>query len=51
MISLFFRPLLPWFIPLAMHVLGLKKENFIPDVKDVLGMATFLNLSEDKSAW
>ena len=25
---------------------GLKKEDFIPEVKDVLGVATFLNLSE-----
>lgn len=31
---------------MAMHVLGLKKENFIPEVKDVLGVATFLNLSD-----
>ncbi len=31
---------------MAMHVLGLKKEDFIPEVKDVLGVATFLNLSE-----
>jgi len=29
-----------------MHVLGLKKEDFIPEVKDVLGVATFLQLSE-----
>jgi peroxiredoxin family protein len=27
-------------------VLGLKKEEFIPEVKDVLGVASFLNLSE-----
>lgn len=32
---------------MAMHVLGLKKEDFIPEVKDVLGVASFLNLSED----
>jgi peroxiredoxin family protein len=25
---------------------GLKKEDFIPEVKDVLGVASFLNLSE-----
>ena len=31
---------------MAMHVLGLKKEDFIPEVKDVLGVASFLNLSE-----
>ena len=28
------------------HVLGLKKEDFIPEVKDVLGVASFLKLSE-----
>ena len=31
---------------MAMHVLGLKKEDFIPEVKDVLGVASFLKLSE-----
>ncbi len=31
---------------MAMHVLGLKKEDFIPEVKDVLGVASFLRLSE-----
>ncbi|WP_223918731.1 MULTISPECIES: DsrE/DsrF/DrsH-like family protein [Segatella] len=31
---------------MAMHVLGLKKEDFISEVKDVLGVATFLKLSE-----
>ena len=31
---------------MAMHVLGLKKEDFIPEIKDVLGVASFLNLSE-----
>lgn len=31
---------------MAMHVLGLKKKDFIPEVKDVLGVATFLKLSE-----
>jgi peroxiredoxin family protein len=31
---------------MAMHVLGLSKEDFIPEVKDVLGVASFLNLSE-----
>jgi peroxiredoxin family protein len=31
---------------MAMHVLGLKKEDFIPEVKDALGVATFLQLSE-----
>ena len=31
---------------MAMHVLGLTKEDFIPEVKDVLGVASFLKLSE-----
>ena len=31
---------------MAMHVLGLKKEDFIPEVKDVLGVASFLKLSD-----
>lgn len=31
---------------MAMHVLGLRKEDFIPEVKDVLGVASFLQLSE-----
>jgi len=31
---------------MAMHVLGLEKDDFIPEVKDVLGVASFLNLSE-----
>ena len=31
---------------MAMHVLGLKKEDFIPEVKDILGVASFLNISE-----
>ena len=31
---------------MAMHVLGLEKTDFIPEVKDVLGVASFLNLSE-----
>jgi len=31
---------------MAMHVLGLTKDDFIPKVKDVLGVATFLNLSK-----
>ena len=35
-----------WQREMAMHVLGLKKEDFIPEVKDVLGVASFLNLSE-----
>ena len=31
---------------MAMHVLGLKKDDFISEVKDVLGVASFLQLSE-----
>lgn len=31
---------------MAMHVLGLKRDDFIPEVKDVLGVASFLQLSE-----
>jgi peroxiredoxin family protein len=31
---------------MAMHVLGLTKDDFIPEVRDVLGVATFLELSE-----
>lgn len=31
---------------MAMHVLGLEKKDFIPEVKDVLGVASFLHLSE-----
>ena len=30
---------------MAMHVLGLQKSDFIHEVKDVLGVATFLRLS------
>lgn len=30
---------------MAMHVLGLEKKDFIPEVKDVLGVASFLELS------
>ena len=30
---------------MAMHVLGLDKGDFIPEIKDVLGVATFLELS------
>ena len=32
---------------MAMQVLGLTKDDFIPEVKDVLGVATFLKLSKD----
>lgn len=31
---------------MAMHILGLEKGDFIHEVKDVLGVATFLDLSE-----
>lgn len=31
---------------MAMHVLGLEKKDFIHEVKDVLGVATFLQISE-----
>ncbi len=33
---------------MAMHVLGLEKKDFIHEVKDVLGVATFLNISEEE---
>jgi peroxiredoxin family protein len=32
---------------MAMHILGLEKDDFIPEVKDVLGVATFLKLADD----
>ncbi|OJU42938.1 MAG: hypothetical protein BGN96_02085 [Bacteroidales bacterium 45-6] len=32
---------------MVMHILGLKREDFIPEVKDVLGVATFLKLADD----
>lgn len=31
---------------MAMHILGLEKSDFIHEVKDVLGVTTFLDLSE-----
>ena len=31
---------------MAMHVLGLTRDDFIPHVKDVLGVASFLDLSK-----
>jgi peroxiredoxin family protein len=31
---------------MAMHILGLQKDDFIHEIKDVLGVATFLDLSE-----
>jgi len=32
---------------MAMHILGLKKEDLIDDVKEVIGVPTFLKYSED----
>ena len=32
---------------MAMHVLGLQKSDFIPEVKDVLSVPSFLRLSEN----
>jgi len=31
---------------MAMHVLGLERNDFVPEVKDVLGVATFLEISK-----
>jgi peroxiredoxin family protein len=31
---------------MAMHVLGLNREDFIPEVKEILGVAKFLELSQ-----
>lgn len=31
---------------MAMHVLGLSKEDFIPEVKEVIGVASFLKISD-----
>jgi peroxiredoxin family protein len=31
---------------MAMHILGLSREDFFPEVKDVIGVATFLQISE-----
>lgn len=31
---------------MAMHILGLKKSDFVHEVEDVLGVATFLKISE-----
>jgi peroxiredoxin family protein len=31
---------------MAMHVLGLEKSDFIHEVEDVLGVATFLDISK-----
>lgn len=35
---------------MAMHILGLQKSDFIPEVKGVLGVTSFLNLSEGGQA-
>lgn len=32
---------------MSMHILGLTKETFIPELKEVLGVASFLKLSEN----
>jgi len=32
---------------MSMHILGLTKDDFIPEVKEVLGVANFLKYSED----
>ncbi|MDR3093826.1 MAG: DsrE/DsrF/DrsH-like family protein [Bacteroidales bacterium] len=32
---------------MAMNILGLKREHFIPEVKDVIGVATFLKIADD----
>ena len=32
---------------MAMHILGLKKEDLIDDVKEIIGVPTFLKYSED----
>jgi len=31
---------------MSMHILGLTKDDFIPEVKEVIGVANFLNYSE-----
>ena len=31
---------------MAMHALGFKREDFFPEEKDVLGVASFLRISE-----
>ncbi|MDR1881025.1 MAG: DsrE/DsrF/DrsH-like family protein [Tannerellaceae bacterium] len=31
---------------MAMHILGLSKDDFIPEVKDVLGVASFLQIAD-----
>ena len=36
-----------WACEMSMNILGLKKEDFIPEIKEVIGVATFLSLSEN----
>jgi peroxiredoxin family protein len=31
---------------MAMHILGLTKDDFIPEIKDVLGVASFLKIAD-----
>jgi peroxiredoxin family protein len=31
---------------MSMHILGITKDDFIPEIKDVLGVAKFLDISE-----
>ena len=31
---------------MSMHILGLEKETFVSEVKEVMGVATFLQISE-----
>jgi peroxiredoxin family protein len=31
---------------MSMNILGIKKEDFVPEIKDVIGVATFLELSK-----
>ena len=32
---------------MSMHILGITKPDFIPEIKEVLGVAKFLELSND----
>jgi peroxiredoxin family protein len=32
---------------MAMHILGLTKEDLVPEVKEVIGVPTFLEYSKD----
>ena len=31
---------------MAIHILGLKREDFIPELKDIIGVASFLEISD-----